>query len=383
MTSGVEVLFRPCEVGPLALPNRFVMAPMTRNFSPDGIPSDGVADYYRRRADAEVGLIVTEGIGVDHPAAVGRETMGGGASPVMHGVAALARWRAVVDGVHAAGGKIIPQLWHQGVIRVPGTGYHPDTPSARPSGIWGPLDKAMVSPEYLELVREPTAPLTDNEIGDIIAGFARSAANARDAGFDGIALHGAHGYLIDSFLWGETNLRTDRWGGTLSDRARLAAELVRAVRAATAPDFPIMFRYSQWKLQDYEARNAQTPDELESLLTPIAEAGVDLFDVSTRVFSAPAFDGSDLSLAGWVKRLTGRPTIAVGGVGLSRDLQTSFAQRTVMTNNLPLVAERLAKGEFDLVAVGRALLMDPQWVCKMRKGESVKPFRLEAYGSLD
>lgn len=383
MTLATDILYTPFEAGTLHLRNRFVMAPMTRNFSPGGIPSEGVAGYYRRRAEADVGLIVTEGIGVDHPAALGRESVGGGASPVLHGEEALAQWRAVVAGVHEAGGLIVPQLWHQGVIRAPGTGYHPDAPCARPSGIWGPTDNAMVPPDYLELVREPTSPLTDSEIGEIIAAFARSAANARAVGFDGVALHGAHGYLIDSFLWDQTNRRSDRWGGDAAARARFGAEVVRAIRAATAPEFPIIFRFSQWKLQDYDARNAETPAQLEAMLAPILDAGVDIFDASTRIFSTPAFDGSPMGLAGWVKKVTGKPTIAVGGVGLSKDLQSSFMQPTVMTDNLALVAERIAQGEFDLIGVGRALLMDALWVKRMRAGEAVKPFRLEAYASLD
>lgn len=383
MAEDRDMLFTPFEAAGLRLRNRFVMAPMTRNFSPGGVPSEGVDAYYRRRAEADVGLIVTEGIGVDHPSAVGRESMGGGASPELHGDAALARWRDIVAGVHTAGGLIVPQLWHQGVIRVPGTGYHPHAPSARPSGIWGPTEKAMVPPDYLDAVRDPTTPLTDSEIGDIIAGFARSAANARAVGFDGIALHGAHGYLIDSFLWSHTNRRDDRWGGDAAQRARFAVEVIRAVRAATAPNFPIIFRFSQWKLQDYDARNAQTPDELAAMLAPIADAGVDVFDASTRLFSTPAFDGSPMGLAGWIKRLMGKPVIAVGGVGLSRDLQSSFAQPTVITDNLDLVVQRVAEGEFDMIAVGRALLMDPHWVRKMRDGGAVDPFRLEAYATLD
>lgn len=383
MTGRTDMLFTPLDLGALRLRTRFVMAPMTRNFSPGGIPSEGVAGYYRRRAEADVGLIVTEGIGVDHPAALGLESVGGGAAPVLHGEAALAQWRDVVAGVHAAGGLIVPQLWHQGVIRAPGTGYHPDAPSARPSGTWGPTDRAMVPPDYLELVRENTTPLSDSEIGDIIAAFARSAANAMAVGFDGVALHGAHGYLIDSFLWRHTNLREDRWGGDVAARAGFAAAVVRAIRAATAPDFPIIFRFSQWKLQDYDARNAETPAELETMFAPIVDAGVDVFDASTRIFNVPAFEGSDLSLAGWTKKLTGKPTIAVGGVGLSKDLQSSFVQPTAMTNNLSLVAERMEQGEFDLVGVGRALLMDAQWVQRMRDGAQVNPFRLEAYGSLD
>ncbi|WP_404477251.1 NADH:flavin oxidoreductase [Novosphingobium sp. BL-52-GroH] len=383
MSADSDILFTPFQAGRLTLRNRFVMAPMTRNFSPDGIPSQGVDEYYRRRAQADVGLIVTEGIGVDHPAALGRESVGGGASPVLHGEAALARWRAIVAGVHAAGGTIVPQLWHQGVIRVPGTGYHPEAPSARPSGTWGPTDRALVPPDYLDLVRKETAPLTESEIGDIIAGFARSAANAKAVGFDGVALHGAHGYLIDSFLWAQTNRREDGWGGGPAARSRFAGEVVRAVRAATGPDFPIIFRFSQWKLQDYEARLAETPGELEALLAPIVDAGVDVLDASTRSFSKPAFEGSDLGLAGWAKKLTDMPTIAVGGVGLDKDLQSSFAQPTMMTDNLALAAERMARGEFDLIGVGRALLMDAQWVRRMREGQAVNPFRLEAYATLD
>lgn len=384
MAGDTEVLYTPFKSGPLRLRNRFVMAPMTRNFSPNGVPSEGVADYYRRRAEADVGLIVTEGVGVDHPAALGRELIGGGASPVLHGEQALAAWREVVESVHGAGGLIVAQLWHQGVIRAPGTGYHPQFPSARPSGIWGPMEKAMAPPDYLDLVRAPTAPLSDSDIGDIIAAFGRSAANARSVGFDGIMLHGAHGYLIDSFLWRHTNLRTDRWGGDIGARARFAVEVVKAVRASTAPDFPIIFRFSQWKVQDYDARNAETPEELEALLAPIADAGVDIFDASTRIFSAPAFAGSNMGLAGWTKRLTGKPTIAVGGVGLTRDLQSSSAQQpTAMTDNLASVAERMARGEFDLIAAGRALLMDAQWVRKMRDGRDPNPFRLEAYATLD
>src|SRR3546814_6740597 len=149
-----------------------------RNFSPGGIPGDNVAAYYRRRAKADVGLIVTEGIGIDHPAALGSGSMGEHDVPVLHGEAVQA-WKRVVDGVHAVGGLIVPQLWHMGVIRQEGTGPHPDAPSLRPSGSWGPTDKAMVPPEYLERMSMPTTPMTENEIADVIAAYGRSAANAQ------------------------------------------------------------------------------------------------------------------------------------------------------------------------------------------------------------
>jgi len=253
----------------------------------------------------------------------------------------------------------------------------------RPSGSWGPTGNARLPPAYLAEVASPIAPMTEADIAEVIAAYGRSAANAKAAGFDGVAIHGAHGYLIDNFFWAGTNTRRDAWGGDLARRARFGAAVVAAIRAAIGPELPIVFRFSQWKLQDYEARNAETPDELAALLTPLAEAGVDLFDASTRIFSAPAFPGSDLGLAGCIRKLTGRPTMTVGGVGLSKDLQTSFVEETQMIDNLASVAERFLRGEFDLVGVGRGLLMDPEWVVKACTGAPFRPFRLQAYGTLD
>ena len=377
-----DPLFEPTRIAGLHLRNRFVMAPMTRNFSPGGIPGDDVAAYYRRRAAAEMGLIITEGIGVDHPSALGAGSMNERNVPVLHGEA-VPMWRRVVEGVHAAGGLIVPQLWHMGPIRRAQTGPHPHAPSMRPSGSWGPPEKALLDAGYLAEMSAPTEPMSENDIADVIAAYARSAANAKQAGFDGVAIHGAHGYLIDSFFWSATNTRTDRWGGDLPRRARFGAEVVRAIRHAIGPDLPIIFRFSQWKLQDYEARNVATPNELGQLLAPLAEAGVTIFDASTRIFSAPAFPGSDLTLAGWAKKLTSQPSSAVGGIGLSRDLQTSFALETHVIDNLDAVRNRVSSGEFDLAAVGRGVLMDPEWVVKARTGGVLKPFRLEAFGTLD
>lgn len=381
MRDELNSLFSQFTCGSLTLANRFVMSPMTRNFSPGGVPGPEVARYYARRA--HMGLVITEGVGPDHPAALGDGTTGGPALPVLYGDAALAGWKAVVDAVHAAGGKIAPQLWHMGPIRIAGTGPHPEAASVRPSGIWGPLGKARVSPEYLNAVSAPTSPATDAEIADIIAGFARSAAAADALGFDAIALHGAHGYLLDSFLWGETNLRSDQWGGDPRRRTRLAREVIGAIRKVIPADKPIIYRFSQWKLQDYGARLADTPEELGVIVEALADAGVDIFDVSTRNFDAPAFAGSDLGLAGWVRKLTGKPTMTVGGIGFDKDLQSSFVQPTQAIDNLGEVMRRFTSGEFDLVAVGRAALMDADWIGRVRRGEAFKPFDISAYSRLE
>lgn len=375
-------LLRPLDVRGVSLRNRVVMAPMTRSFAPGGVLGEGVEDYYGRRAANNVGLIITEGVGIDHPAALGKGSMGEDDMPLLHGDAALDRWRTVVERVHAADGMIFPQLWHQGVMREHFTGPYATAESMRPSGLWGPSDRANTAiPSYLEAVLPPTRPMSDSEIGDVIAAFARSAANARDLGFDGIAIHGAHGYLLDTFFWSETNLRDDEWGGCLSDRARFGVEVVKAIRAVVG-DLPIMMRYSQWKQQDYDARLAETPAELEMLLGPLADAGVDIFDASTRHYHHQAFDGSPLSLAGWTKKLTGKVAMAVGGIGLGKDTKNSFVGLSDAVDNLPDVEARIDAGEFDLAGIGRSLLADPEWVLKAIAGEPFKPFNAASVNTL-
>lgn len=376
--STIAPLFEPFELRDLRLNNRIVMAPMTRGFSPSGVPGSGVAAYYRRRAEAGVGLIITEGVGVDHPAALGGSGVDGDNAPHMYGEAALAGWRAVVDAVHDAGGTIMPQLWHQGVMREMGTGPHPEHESVRPSGVWGPLNRtAMVSPHYLEAIAaKPGRAMTDEEVVDVIEGFARSAAGARAVSFDGIAVHGAHGYMVDNFFWEGTNQRTDRWGGDHAGRATFAVELIKAIRREIGPEPVINFRFSQWKQQDVRARLADTPLQLEEILGPLADAGVDIFDASQRYFDRPEFEGSPLNLAGWAKKVTGKAAQTVGGVGLSSGVYDSRknGSSAAAFANIEKVAERLARGEFDLVGVGRAIMHDPLWTRRVRNGEDLLPF---------
>ena len=166
--------------------------------------------------------------------------------------------------------------------------------------------------------------------------------------------------------------------------ARFAAEIVGEIRRRTAPDFPILLRYSQWKQQDYEARLAETPQELEALLTPMVDAGVDLFDCSQRRFWEPAFSGSDDNLAGWTKRLTGKPAMTVGSVGLSVEFLESMRGGAAGIADLGRLMAMFEAGQFDLVAVGRALLGDANWAEKIRahRSDELIPFGREALGTL-
>jgi 2,4-dienoyl-CoA reductase-like NADH-dependent reductase (Old Yellow Enzyme family) len=382
--SEIAPLFQPLTIRRLTIPNRIAMAPMTRCFSPNGVPDAGVPGYYRRRAEGGAGLITTEAIAADHPAAIGDAGLNEKDLPELAGEAATAGWKRVVDEVHAVGGKILPQFWHQGMMRVQASSRHPDVPSIGPSGLWGPTDRmTSTDPHYLPKPGEaPHPPMTDEQIEDAVESYVRVARIAASIGFDGIAIHGAHGYLIDSFLWAETNQRTDRWGGDRRRRAEFGVQVVKRIRAAIGEDKPIFFRFSQWKQQDFRAKLADTPDELGEVLGPLADAGVDLFDASVRYFNTPAFSGSELSLAGWAKKLTGKLSGAVGGIGIGKGMYDTVNQGTVAVNNLPLVLERFTRGEFDLVSVGRAMLDDPHWTNKLRHGQPFKDYDIRSLEEL-
>lgn len=348
-----EILSRPVSINGLTVPNRIAMAPMTRMFSPDGIPGEDVASYYARRAGAGVGLIVTEGTYVGHESAGQSDRV-----PRFHGEEQLAGWAKVAEGVHAAGGTIVPQLWHIGMVRKQGEPPFADAPAVGPSGL------------RLDGTEGTGRAMTQRDLDDVIAAFAEAAAAAERIGFDGVEIHGAHGYLVDQFLWAGTNRRTDAYGGDAAARTKFAAEIVAAVRETVSAEFPVIFRYSQWKQEAYKARLAETPEELEALLTPLAAAGVDAFHASTRRYWIPEFEGSDLNLAGWTKKLTGRTTITVGSVGLDGDFLRGFAGEGAPLKGIDDLLDSLERDEFDMVAVGRALLQDPQWAAKVLAGRT-------------
>jgi len=218
MSDTHPTLFSPVQVGPYTLPNRIVMAPMTRNRAGEGnVPTDLTTLYYTQRASA--GLIVTEAT------QVAQEGQGYISTPGIHSDAQVAGWRKVTDSVHAKGGKIFLQLWHVG--RVSHTLFQPNggAPVA-PSAIL--LEGTTFTPEGPKPFSEPRA-LETAEIAGVVAQFAEGARRALEAGFDGVEIHGANGYLIDQFLRDGTNRRTDVYGGPVENRARFLLEVTEAV----------------------------------------------------------------------------------------------------------------------------------------------------------
>ena len=371
--SDLKGLYGPFTVRGMRFKSRFVMPAMSRGWGKDGRPSPLYADYFGRRVDGGVGLVITEACAVPHASA--------SCQPQISIITpdSAADWRPITDRVHASGGKIFLQLWHEGAIRQEGTGPFPDTPSLSPSGL-------------LQKDRTNGRAATITELEEIRDAFVSAALTAQDAGFDGVEVHGAHGYFLDLFLWAETNLRSDRYGGsTLLDRLRYPAEIVAAIRAAVRPDFIVGYRFSQWKEVDYETNIIASPEELGQFLAAFKAAGADIFHVSTRRFWDAEWEGSDLGLAGWAKKLTDVPVIAVGSVGLSVDLMTGFiaeAQTFEFAGepNLEALAARFSRGDFDLIAVGRSLIGDADWVNKIarRDYDSIRSFtKKDVMGNLE
>jgi 2,4-dienoyl-CoA reductase-like NADH-dependent reductase (Old Yellow Enzyme family) len=293
-----------------------------------------------------VGLILSEGTVVHRNASANHPDI-----PHFYGREALDGWKKVIDEVHEAGGKMGPQLWHVGAVNPGPSGeWKPEQPYESPSGLYGPGLTNGVA-------------MSVKDIEDTIQAFGESAGEAKRLGFDTLEIHGAHGYLIDEFFWEATNQRRDSYGGnTLAERTRFAVEVLQAVRRAVGGEFTILMRLSQWKASDYQAKLARNPKEMESWLIPLAQAGVDIFHCSQRRFWEPEFPESNLNFAGWAKKLTGKPTITVGSVGLTGEFLGAFKGEGSQAHGIEDVIRRFENGEFDLVAVGRALLSDPNWV---------------------
>lgn len=362
-----DSLFRPFSLKSLNIKNRIVMAPMTRSFSPDGVPGENVAAYYRKRAEGEVGLILSEGTVIDRVSSSNDANI-----PHFYGSESLAGWQNVINEVHAGGGKMGPQIWHMGVMNNHQSGWVPSQPFEGPSGLNNPDLKNGIS-------------MTEKDIEDTILAYGKAAADTKRLGFDTVEIHGAHGYLIDQFFWEGTNQRTDGWGGkTLAERNRFGIEVIKEVRKQVGEDFAVIIRLSQFKPSAYDYKLAKTPQEMEAWLNPLVDAGVDILHCSQRRFWEPEFEESDLNFAGWAKKLTGKATITVGSVGLSGDFFGAFAGQSSDPTSLEELTRRMDRGDFDLVAVGRPLLSDPSWVKKIKENRTgeLKGFSKEALGEL-
>lgn len=359
MPPELDILFTPQRAGGLVLRNRFVMPGMQRGFMSDGSPTPKMVDYMRRCAAGGVGLIISESTSPDHPSAYWQPIMG----RLEPGT--LAAWRPVVDAVHGEGAAFLLQLWHPGAMRKVAEG-HPlaSFPALSPSGL-------------IQAGRAHGRAMTRQDLQELKLAYVRAAQQAQQLGADGVEVHSAHGYLLDQFLWAETNQRDDEYGGrTLAERARYSAEIVAAIRAAVGPDFVISYRFSQFKEVDYGAVVAAGPEDLKDMLTLLRARGVDLFNVSSRRFHKPEWPDSEhpqFTIAEWVKSMTDAVVMTCGSVGVNVEMFANLfddeePSELTLERDLQFLAERVRRGTLDLVGVGRMHIANNDFVKKVREG---------------
>ncbi len=318
-------LFAPIRLGALTLPNRIVMAPLTRNRAlPGNVPGPLTVTYYRQRASA--GLIITEA------SPVCAEGHGYPRTPGIHTAEQVAGWRAVTDAVHAEGGRIFLQLWHVGRISHPSlqpNGAAPVAPSAlQPAGqVWtGSGLQDYVTPRAL----------ARDELPGIVAAYREAAVNARAAGFDGVEVHGANGYLLDQFLRSATNRRDDDYGGPVGNRARLLLEVMDAVIEVFGADRVGVRLSPENRFNDISDADPQaTFGYVVDRLSPLGLAYLHVLEGDMTGQSAPGFD------YGALRRAFAGPYMANCGYDRSRALAA------------------VAGGQADLIAFGRAFIANP------------------------
>ncbi|KRO97057.1 MAG: 1,2-oxophytodienoate reductase, partial [SAR86 cluster bacterium BACL1 MAG-120823-bin87] len=233
----------------------------------------------------------------------------------------------------------------------------PEIPGFTPSG-------------YVKPGKKVAYEMTLEDIQELVQVYALDAKICEELGFDGVEIHGAHGYLIDQFFWDAINTRTDAYGGSLENRARFATEILQASQQLTSSEFQVGIRVSQWKQQDYEAKITEDKDELNAFFNILKNAGADFLHCSNRRFWEGEFSENGLNLAGIAKEATGLPSISVGSVGLDKDFIKLYAgDHQTQTADLGKLYSKMNNKEFDLIAVGRALLSDPEWANKVENGQ--------------
>ncbi len=342
-------LFAPLQLERgLGLPNRLAVAPMTRvSATADGRATALMADYYAAYAAGGFGLVITEGIYTDKAHAQGYLFQPGLADDAQRDA-----WRTVVDRVHAHGGRIIAQLMHAGALSQ-GNPHRATTQG--PSAVL-PKGQQMTFYRGTGPYRMPEA-MSEEDISVAVAGFAQAARRAQEAGFDGVEIHGANGYLLDQFLTTYTNARNDRYGGSLDNRLRLTLDVIQAVRASTARHFVVGVRSSQGKVNDFTHKWEGGEADAAQIYRALGAQPIDYLHTTEFEAWRPAFGAQGPSLAALARRHVRVPVLANGS--LHDPIQA---------------AGMISRKEADFVSLGRGALTHADWPARLRAGQALEAF---------
>ncbi|MEZ0355231.1 NADH:flavin oxidoreductase [Mycobacterium sp. SA01] len=340
-----DALFRSVSIGGVDLPNRVALAPMTRvSATAEGVPTDQIGGYYQRFAQGGFGLLITEGLYIDDQTSQGYLFQPGIANTVQ-----AAAWKPVVDRVHAFGAKFFAQLMHAGSQ----SQGNPHTATA-----WAP---SAVRPKGAQLAMyrgsgpfQIPETMSAEHIQQVRGAFINAALHARDAGFDGVEIHGANGYLLDEFLTGYLNTRTDDYGGTVTNRVRFATEVCGDVAAAVGNDIAVGIRISQGKVSDNDHRWAGGEDDAAAIFTALSDTGIDYIHTTEYRALAPAFDDTNKTLAALAKHYSGLAIIANGHLDDPNDAGTI-----------------IDSGAAEVVALAKSALANRDWPRRVQAGQSL------------
>ncbi|WP_424769212.1 NADH:flavin oxidoreductase [Paenibacillus sp. sgz302251] len=355
-TPNHTTLLSDFQIGPLKLKNRIGLAPMTRiSATEDGQATEIMSKYYKSFADGGFGFLITEGAYPDDAYSQSYFNQSGIAND-RH----TAAWKQLTSAVHQAGSKIIVQLMHSGAQ---GQG------NIHKKELIGPSD-VRAKGEQLPIYHgqgpyDIPNQMTKKDIQDVIRGFAESAKRAKEAGFDGVEIHGANGYLLDNFLTDYLNKRTDEYGGSTDNRVRLLVEVTKAVREQVGNGFVVGMRISQGKVSDYHHKWAGAEKDAEIIFGSLSKAGLDYIHVTEYDATKPAFEGSALSLAALAKKYGTVPVIANGNL-----------------ENPEKAEQLLARGEADLITLGKGALANHDWPKRVADGRPLNEFNPSILGPL-
>ena len=352
-------LFSPGRLGRIPLSSRCLVSSLTRaSATESGLVTEQMKRYYLEFAAGGWGGVLSEAIYIDE-----KYSQGYSFQPGLANASQTEYWAELVEAMHAAGAKFVAQLFHGGAVNQ--------------GNFWvsGSIAPSAVAPKGVQISRyrgnngpfQMPREISREEIFEVIESYVKAAQNAKAAGFDGVELHGANGYLPDQFLTSYTNQRTDEFGGSLTNRLRFHILILEALRKAL-PDFTIGVRISQTKVNDLEYQWPGGDEDAKVIFPALEKAGADYIHVAAHLGVTPVF-GTDRSLSGLAKRYTSLPVIANGKL-----------------HDPALAEQAIASGEGDFCSIGKGALADPDWPRKVRSGQLPTPFMpdmISPYATLD
>jgi N-ethylmaleimide reductase len=341
-----DIIFSPLQIKNVTFPNRLGVAPMTRMSSTEGsIPRQDVLDFLVRRAEGGVGLVYTEAIVTDYESSQGYP----GQARMLNQLQ-IDAWAPVVEKIRAAGAVSIMQIFHCGRMSWPEINpvNRIIAPSALPPNQQNPLTNTPYPvPEAMSLF----------DIEHVKSGFVETAKGAMAAGFDGIEIHGAHGYLINQFLSNYSNTRNDLYGGSVENRFRFARDIIQSVRKVVPSNRLLSFRISNWGVADMDVSLFDSCDEWQQIIRLLSEQPLDALSISTYAFGDNAF-GTNKNMAQLTKEVTSLPIIICGKI---------FDRKSV----------NAALQHADIALSGKSLLLNPNWVEDIRSGKKLPLYESE------